>query len=919
MIYSHYVKHRKQASSLNRALLDFLEPRLFLANTAPAAFDDVYSTPVNVNLTISAPGILSNDTDVDSDSLTAIVVTQPNNGVLTLNPDGSFVYEPFAEYHGADTFSYIDFDGTDISNFGTVTIQVNTPTVARDDAYMLDEDTTISLNWEYGELANDIDENPDIKTPYKVTDPSHGVLTLDINGSFSYTPDANYNGTDSFTYNVFDGYAYGNTATVVLTINPVDDMPVGNADVYWVNEDETLTEDAQHGVLANDNNIDGNTMTAVMVSDVSHGELTLNADGSFTYVPAANYNGPDSFTYFANNGAVTSDLMTVTINVISVNDIPAATGESYVIAVNGSLNKNAAEGLLANDGDPEGDPIAAIKVSDPLHGVLTLNADGSFIYAPNADYHGTDSFTYKVNDTFNDSKTVTVNILMNTGPDATADAYWVDEDGTLTKTQANGVTSNDIDIDDEDLTVIKVSDVSHGDLALNADGSFTYVPDANYHGTDSFSYKVYDGYVYSNIVVVSLTINTINDIPVAVGDAFSTDEDTTLTMDAEAGLLANDSDVEEDPLAAFLVEDVIHGDLTFNSDGSFMYVPEADYYGIDSFTYRVYDGMDFSPTVTVTLTINTVNDPSVGVNDDYETDEDTLLAVNVQNGVLANDYDAESDPLEAILVSGPSHGVLTLYSNGSFDYAPTANYVGTDSFTYVVNDGESATVNLTINATNDAPVGKNKTLHRNPGASAVVSLKDVFTDSEGDALSFVIKSKPKHGKVSIHDNGTPLDASDDYAIYIPDSGYYFNDSFVIEASDGEAHAHGAISIIASNIGLSPNPSNSSKNDLIVIGSNAKDAITLTPSGSKVKVAINGVNKGSFNPTGKIMVNGLAGNDVIDASKLNKSVQIFGGGGNDVIKGSSKVCRLSGGLGYDSIFSRNAKDLVTGAEFSSLLD
>ncbi|HBN22575.1 MAG TPA: hypothetical protein DD412_04995, partial [Holosporales bacterium] len=147
--------------------------------------------------------------------------------------------------------------------------------------------------------------------------------------------------------------------------------------------------------------------------------------------------------------------------------------------------------VLDNDSDEDGDPLSAILVDDVRNGSLAFNADGSFTYTPNENYHGTDSFTYKANDGVFDSNVVTVTLIVrpvNDGPDATSDAYDVNEDGTLVVAPV-GILANDGDIEEDDLSAILVSNVSHGTLNLNEDGSFTYEPDENYHGPDSFTYK----------------------------------------------------------------------------------------------------------------------------------------------------------------------------------------------------------------------------------------------------------------------------------------------------------------------------------------------------------------------------------------------------------------------------------------------
>src|SRR5207302_838768 len=161
-----------------------------------------------------------------------------------------------------------------------------------------------------------------------------------------------------------------------------------------------------------------------------------------------------------------------------------------------------------------------------------------------------------------------------------------------------------------------VSDVSHGSLTLNADGSIIYTPNANYHGADSFTYRVNDGTLDSADAVVTITVNSVNDAPLAASDTYATDEDTALTV-AAAGVLANDTDLEGDPLTAALVSGPSHGTLTPNPDGSFAYTPAADFNGTDSFTYKASDGTALSGETTVTITVNPVNDAPVAAADAY--------------------------------------------------------------------------------------------------------------------------------------------------------------------------------------------------------------------------------------------------------------------------------------------------------------
>ena len=214
---------------------------------------------------------------------------------------------------------------------------------------------------------------------------------------------------------------------------------------------------------------------------------------------------------------------------------------------------------------------------------------------------------------------------------------------------------------------------------MNADGSFTYTPASNFNGADSFTYKANDGSADSDAATVAITVNAVDDAPVASNDTFTINEDTSLNVSVP-GVLANDSDAEGSSLSAVLVSGVSHGTLTLNGDGSFQYTPTADYDGSDSFTYKVSAGAVDSSVATVSITINGVADTPAAVDDHFSTDEDTVLDVPAA-GVLANDTDADSDALTAILVTGPSHGTVTLspgrrlrlHAGGATTRAPTAS------------------------------------------------------------------------------------------------------------------------------------------------------------------------------------------------------------------------------------------------------
>src|SRR6185436_15168768 len=218
------------------------------------------------------------------------------------------------------------------------------------------------------------------------------------------------------------------------------------------------------------------------------------------------------------------------------------------------------------------------------------------------------------------------------------------------------------------LSAVLVNGPSHGTLTLNSDGSLVYMPALNFNGIDSFTYNASDGQAQSGIATVTITVTPANDAPVAANDdSYTTPEDTQLTVSAP-GVLANDSDTDGDTLSSLLVTGPSHGTLTLNSDGSLVYMPALNFNGADTFTYKASDGQAQSAPATVTITVTPTNDAPVAASDDsYTTPEDTQLTVSAP-GVLANDSDADGDTLSALLVTGPSHGTLTLNSDGSLAY-----------------------------------------------------------------------------------------------------------------------------------------------------------------------------------------------------------------------------------------------------------
>ena len=270
--------------------------------------------------------------------------------------------------------------------------------------------------------------------------------------------------------------------------------------------------------------------------------------------------------------------------------------------------------MLGNDTDADGDPLTATGATQPAHGKVTLNANGSFTYTPAAGFFGTDTFTYKANDGTVDSAPATVTITVaedvdpNRAPIAAADVYSTEQGKALT-IAAPGVLANDTDADSDPLAATGLTQPANGVVTLSANGAFTYTPEAGFSGKDRFTYTAYDGKVGSAPTTVTITVVNLNDVPVAVGDVYITDEDKALTV-AAPGLLGNDTDADGDPLTATGLVQPAHGRVTLSANGSFTYTPDAGFSGTDTFRYAATDGKVSSVPATVTISVNDVAVPA---------------------------------------------------------------------------------------------------------------------------------------------------------------------------------------------------------------------------------------------------------------------------------------------------------------------
>ncbi|MEG4636641.1 Ig-like domain-containing protein [Microcoleus sp. Aus8_D4] len=701
-----------------------------LTNLPPAGQTDNYTIPHTKVFNQQAPGVLGNDSDPDGDILTAKVLSNPINGKVDFKADGSFSYTPNAGFAGPDNFTYSVSDGVSPSGAVFVNLNVaNLPPAGQTDNYTIPH-TKVFNQQAPGVLGNDSDPDGDILTAKVLSNPINGKVDFKADGSFSYTPNAGFAGPDNFTYSVSDGVSP--SGAVFVNLNVANLPPAGQTDNYSTSLDTALNISAIAGVLGNDSDLDGDPLTATLSTGPKNGKVDFKADGSFSYTPNPAFVGADIFSYSISDGILRSPAISVNINVTNslTNQPPVANSDNYTTLHSKGLNVPA-PGVLANDIDPDGDPLTATVESLPNNGKVNFKADGSFSYTANPGFIGTDNFSYSVTDGITPPVSVPVKInVTNQQPQANSDRYNTPHNKTL-NIPAPGVLGNDSDPDGDPLTAKLVILPKNGKVNFNPDGSFSYTPNPGFVGLDEFSYNMSDGVSTSADTPVS--INVTNQPPQANSDRYNTPHNKTLNIPFP-GVLGNDLDPDGDPLIAKIVTLPTNGQVSFNDNGTFSYTPRPDFVGLEEFSYSISDGAFTSAPTSIG--INVTNQQPIANPDSYSTLDTSVLYVDAIAGVLANDSDPDGNPLTSVPADLPSNGKLTFNKNGSFTYTPNTGFSGTDSFTYIVNDGilDSApvAVNITVKSAGAFNFSKANYSIKENAAAATITVIRTNTDVAAD-------------------------------------------------------------------------------------------------------------------------------------------------------------------------------------------
>lgn len=503
------------------------------------------------------------------------------------------------------------------------------------------------------------------------------------------TPSAK--GTRSGTISIACG---GVTYSTSLTLNSLNNPPVvATTTTHTTPEDTAFT--INFGPVSD---VDGDSSSYSFVTSPSRGAISncLVVSGNYTctYTPNLNDNGADTFTFKSNDGTVDSNTGTVNITILPANDAPTLTATQTV-----STAEDTAVAFSLNAGnDVDGNTLSYIIVSNPAQGTLSCTGGTSTActYTPPANFNGSTSFTYKVNDGSVDSAAATVTVNVS----GTNDPPVIGADQSVTTTEDTAVaftlnTATDIDLPAQTLSYKLISAPTKGALSgcintstYELSRNCTFTPTLNANGSDSFTYRAYDSVTdSSSVATVSITITAQNDAPVvATTQSVSTAEDTAITFALTAG-----TDTESDPLTYIRITSTSNGTIncTGGTSRSCTYTPAANYNGSDTFTYKVNDGTSDSNVSTVTITVTPVNDPPVmAANQTFTSNDNTNLLITLS---AASDIDGGA--LSYKIVTTPSNGTVSnCITTGSYgtdlvcDYISSVNFNGSDSFTFIAYD-----------------------------------------------------------------------------------------------------------------------------------------------------------------------------------------------------------------------------------------
>ena len=673
-----------------------------------------------------------------------VVITAGTNGNRTIT------VHPYADQNGSAVITLLvtDADGATATVTFTVNVApVNDAPVAVDRTSYISEDSDLkTLNQNAAASDVDIATNGDELTLTIITPPKHGTANATAEKTITYKPDANFNGTDSFVYEVTDKAGAKDTSTLTYIISQVNDAPVTTSDSAETTEDKAVDID----VLSNDSDVDkdpalnadpnAEVLTALVGESglklPGHGAVT--SDGTkLTYTPNENYNGTDTFEYYCYDGEV-KVVGSVSVTITQVNDAPVAAENT---AETNEDTATTAIDVLANDSDVDTDgalnlgtlhtrdtfEVTEATLTTPAHGVVTITPESKLVFTPALNWFGTEVIHY----TMSDGNGLTAKSILTVTVHSVNDLPYLDiapANMNLTEDGADGSSLfgvNDVETVASALSVtVKSSDnptlIATSDVTIEKTGgggrSVVVNPKDNQNGSARITLTLEDADGGKLDLTFDVTVAAENDKPVAESAEYNIQEDAGLQTRLKADLTSDvDIATNDDSVTLSISIPAAHGTAAIDENGNITYLPDANFNGTDSFEYTATDEALATAKATLTFQIAPVNDAPNAQNDAAETNEDQAVVITV----MKNDSDVDMDQTlnanpedESISVlidesglNAPTHGKITT-DGATITYTPNKDYNGADSFDYYCYDGEyktKATVELTITQVNDNP------------------------------------------------------------------------------------------------------------------------------------------------------------------------------------------------------------------------
>ncbi|WP_139129387.1 tandem-95 repeat protein, partial [Vibrio parahaemolyticus] len=635
-----------------------------------------------------------NEVFKDSDSSLEFSVSG-NNSIQISIVSGVATITPTADWNGKETITFTAKDPSGESVSQTVDFTVAPVVDIEADSSNVVEDTPTIIKV----LGNDTFEGDGKVVSLDTNNgPANGTVSVNPDGSVTYTPNDNYHGADSFTYIVTSG-GVSESTTVNVDVTPVNDAPMAKDDIATTQEDTAVTID----VLPNDSDVDGDKLSIQSASaPEAQGKVEI-VDGKLVFTPAENFNGDAEITYTVTDGELTDEAK-VTVTVNPVNDMPTIKVDAVESITEDAVNTDTVVATLTvRDTDTPEDQLT-VSLENNSNGYFVLVGNEVKLTQAGVDAVNNDELNLKdlaisasvsdgVNPTASDSDSLVVN-RVNDAP-------------TVENAIADQVLSEDFDAYTIDLNeVFKDSDSSlefsvSGNNSIQisiVNGVATITPTADWNGKETITFTAKDPSGKSVNQTVDFTVAPVVDIEADSADVV---EDTPTIIN----VLGNDTFESTDKLVSLDAENgPKNGTVIVNNDGTVTYTPDDNYVGKDTFTYVVTSG-GVSESTTVEVNVTPVNDAPVAKDDIATTQEDTAVTIDV----LPNDTDVDGDTLSIQSASVPSDQGTVEIVDGKLVFTPAENFNGDAEITYTVTDGQltdEAKVTVTVNPVNDAPTIK---------------------------------------------------------------------------------------------------------------------------------------------------------------------------------------------------------------------